>query len=83
MKFLIWAAIAAIVVFWLMRPARRVGNPGATSQPRPPGPAPAGGVETMLCCAHCGTHIPASEAIVVAGAVFCCEEHRAARRTSR
>ena len=35
------------------------------------------GAETMVRCARCGVHLPASEALIGSGgAVFCSEEHR-------
>ncbi|MGV3654235.1 MAG: PP0621 family protein [Noviherbaspirillum sp.] len=75
MKYLLLAAVVAIVVFWVLRPAKRRLDPASGTQH--PGPKPAQSAEAMLSCAHCGTYIPASEAVVVAGAVYCCEEHHA------
>jgi len=35
--------------------------------------------ETLLRCAHCGTHIPKKEAVYSEdGRVFCCSAHKAA-----
>lgn len=31
---------------------------------------------TMVKCAHCGLHIPESEAILHHGHYYCCQEHR-------
>lgn len=36
--------------------------------------------ESMVCCAHCGVHLPASDSIVVDGRFYCCEAHRPAGR---
>lgn len=30
----------------------------------------------MVACAHCGTHLPASEALTHQGRAYCCAEHR-------
>ena len=32
--------------------------------------------EQMVACAHCGLHVPESEAVRGGGSVFCCDEHR-------
>lgn len=74
MKYVLLAAVVAIVVFWALRPAKR--RPDPVSEARRPEPKRTEHTEAMLCCDHCGTYIPASEAVVAAGAVFCCEEHR-------
>ena len=34
-------------------------------------------VEDMVCCAHCGMHLPRSESVCAAGRDFCSDEHRA------
>lgn len=34
-------------------------------------------VEQMVSCEKCGVYVPASEAIVRRGKVYCCEEHSA------
>jgi uncharacterized protein len=89
MKFAIWFVIGAVVVYWLMRANRggarqrrpREGAGGAASRGAPgaPGNSAAPG-ERMVECAHCGMHVPASEAIAgppgKAGQVFCSQAHR-------
>ena len=32
--------------------------------------------ERMVACAHCGVHLPESEALESAGRRYCCEAHR-------
>ena len=50
-------------------------RPGAeTSRPSTPV------VEKMVECAHCGLHIPESEAVAGDGLNFCCEAHHQAYR---
>lgn len=70
MRLLLWAAIAFVVVMWVLRvkkPANSSSQGGSNRE----------STETMLKCTHCGVHIPASEALITkSGAVFCCEEHR-------
>ncbi len=77
MKFLLWAAIIAAVLMWLLRtgkaqvkkdPARRAGEARENA-------------EAMLKCGYCGLHIPASEALLdSAGKAFCSEQHRLQKR---
>ena len=33
-------------------------------------------IEQMVPCAHCGLHVPESEAVRGGGSVYCCDEHR-------
>lgn len=79
MKYLVLAVILAVVVGWFFGRGR--GKP-APRQPAPP-PAPAAQGKPlrieMLACAHCGVHLPRSEAAFdVAGRPFCTPEHRVA-----
>jgi len=53
-------------------PASRRG--GETARPDAPP------VERMVECAHCGLHVPESEAVAEMGRSFCCEAHRLAHR---
>lgn len=71
MKFLIWAVVGIVVVMWLMR------KKPSSSQASAPAENAERQIEAMVQCAHCGVHIPASEArISEAGKTFCSEEHR-------
>ena len=75
MKFLLWAALAAIIVFWLTR-SKKIAAKSHSSEDSA---TSAGGAigEPMVQCAHCGTHVPASESVKSpSGKVFCTEEHR-------
>ncbi|HEY8101534.1 MAG TPA: PP0621 family protein [Burkholderiaceae bacterium] len=76
MKFLIWAVIGYFVVSWFLRSrniSKRMDEPKRNDNH----------VEPILQCAHCGLHVPASEAVVTpSGAIFCCEEHRGKMKKS-
>lgn len=80
MRMLLWSAVVLIVVMWLFRTKKiSSDSKGSTGA----GASDAGAassrddVEPMLPCAHCGTHIPASEAVISpTGAAFCSQEHR-------
>jgi uncharacterized protein len=82
---LLFAALAA--VWWVLRP-RPKAPPRAAP---PPAPSTAGGrsgtsnptaaleLEAMVDCAHCGLHLPASEALRdEAARAYCSPEHRRA-----
>jgi uncharacterized protein len=70
MKLLL-LVIAVVVLVWLVRSSlRRVqAPPSSAGRPAP---------QAMLACAHCGVHVPASEALPGRGGVFCGPAHRAA-----
>ena len=83
MRILIWLVIAAAVVVWLQRAKKSLTamsgkDPGAGAPGRR-GPfrrQPKAQPESMVPCAHCNIHFPASEAVTnAAGLVFCSEEH--------
>lgn len=38
--------------------------------------------EKMLTCAHCGVHLPESEAVLADNRVYCCDAHRVAAQAS-
>jgi uncharacterized protein len=75
-KILLWAVIVlAGLTVWRIYNARaaRAGRPSA------PAPAPAARpesqAETMVRCAHCGIHLPRSEALMTQGQTWCGPEH--------
>lgn len=72
MKYLL-VTLVLFVAFQIWRSKRRQAA-------RPPKQAPAHlkQPEPMVCCAHCGTHLPASDAIVDAEQkTYCNAQHRA------
>jgi len=81
MKYLIWLVIAVAVVVWFQRTKKSMtanagAEPKARRNPFGTRKQPKELAETMVQCAHCGIHFPASESIAAAsGAVFCSEEH--------
>lgn len=74
MKLLLWAGVI-VAVIWILRSKK-------SSKAEPPkapvqSPSTTGDAETMLSCAHCGTHFPASEAVLgTSNQAFCSDEHR-------
>lgn len=65
MKYILLAAVAFLLVWWIRRPR----NPGD-------GPAGAGDVaEPMIACSHCDLHVPRTEAYQRDGRHFCSPAH--------
>jgi uncharacterized protein len=63
--------ILVVIAVWLLlkglaRPAAQKRRPTAAS----------GSGERMVTCAHCGVHLPESEATGAGSRFFCSEEHR-------
>jgi uncharacterized protein len=66
-KLLLLLAILAFVV-WLLVRQRKADTHGEAPKPRP--------AEKMVTCAHCGVHLPESEAVSFEGRHYCSAEHR-------
>lgn len=79
--------LLALVVLWLLyspavrgrlrgQPRHKADSGKPTKGAQPPQPAQAGRIEP---CAHCGVHLPVSEALHdIGGRVYCSEAHRLA-----
>ena len=75
MKYLIWALLIYFV--WRWYTASKKSDADQPSPEAAQSAKAANGAETMVRCAQCGVHLPASEALSgTSGAVFCSEEHR-------
>ena len=72
-KYLFWVIVFAVGfgLFKLSKVLERKSAARRAAQPDPDSTR-----ELMLSCAHCGLYMPASEAIIAAGAAYCCIEHR-------
>ncbi|RQO42264.1 hypothetical protein DBV14_27570 [Variovorax sp. KBW07] len=85
MKYLLVLAVLWIAI-WLWRKNRREEmrdaqrEHAAKAQRAPTSPPPAvGAPQAMVRCAHCGLHLPATDAIAgPGGAVYCSPAHRQA-----
>nr|WP_255592639.1 PP0621 family protein [Bordetella sp. BOR01] len=56
--------------------AARASNRRNAPKPAPPARQPGGQpVESMVRCAHCGIHLPRSEAVLLEGKVWCSRDH--------
>ncbi len=71
--------LLALVLIWLWySPALRSLRGGASRRAAPTPPKPQA-PEEMVSCAHCGVHLPRSEALIDdAGRPYCGSAHRAA-----
>lgn len=83
-KVLVWVGVAlAAWVFWrfVLVGRRRMREAGRDASAGGQGDAPEGtgriaAPETMMQCAVCGVHLPASEARFAGGRVYCSDAHR-------
>ncbi|GAA6141477.1 PP0621 family protein [Hydrogenophaga sp. 5NK40-0174] len=74
MKYLLLAVVLG-VAWWMWR-KNHVGQASTTHKTAPAGRSHA--PVAMVACAHCGTHLPQSEAVRGKDAYFCDPSHRAA-----
>jgi uncharacterized protein len=68
MKYLLWLVLILLLV-WAWRRSRR-------PKVQRPGPSQASSPEAMGTCAHCGVHLPASEAVRGEKGLYCSTAHR-------
>jgi len=73
MKYLL-VALVLIVAIGVWRNNRRKAKPAAASAPQKPTAREA---ENMVTCAHCGVHLPRSDALqTTEHSFFCSTEHQ-------
>ncbi|MHB8623798.1 MAG: PP0621 family protein [Sulfuricaulis sp.] len=63
--------VIILIGLWLV--LQLVRRSRTTRQNPYPAPPP---IAKMVCCGHCGVHVPESEAIGDNNNVYCCEDHR-------
>jgi uncharacterized protein len=72
MKLLL-GLLTVLAVVWLLRAARRGGSTdAAASAPQQPVP------QAMVRCAHCGVHLPQTDAVEHGDRAYCSMLHRLA-----
>ncbi len=76
MKYIL-VVMVVMVAFWLWRQGRRDEMRDRT-KPAPKAPPAVGPPQAMARCAHCGLHLPATDAIAGPGGVYCSPAHRLA-----
>ncbi len=76
MKFLLLLVVVGIAI-WMFKARHRVTGP---KKPPPPRPGAAAAEATpMLACAHCGVHLPQTDALFdPAGQAYCSAAHQQA-----
>lgn len=77
MKYLLVLIVIIIAVgVWRNQRRAEARERRQAAAPRHPGSAPLPAPQDMVECAHCGLHLPRSEAIEAAGQSYCSAEHR-------
>ena len=66
MSKLIFYLVIAILIYWLLN-NRKSKHMKKETLVEP--------IEDMVCCRHCGIHLPKSEAILIHKDYYCCKEH--------
>jgi uncharacterized protein len=74
MKFLI-LLLAVALLMWMLFGRSRRDRPDRSSRSKSP---PAAQPEGMVACAHCGVHLPRSEAVHAGALAYCSPAHREA-----
>ena len=76
MKLGLLLLLAAAAFLWFDH-GRKTRLKNRSDSTRQSSPRSAADSERIFACAHCGLHVPASDALVdLAGARYCCEAHR-------
>lgn len=78
LKLVIFLVVAVVAVLWFTKGRLRGNGPAQ----KPPGGARGAdkkaGAATIVACAHCGVHLPQTDAVTdSAGLAYCGEPHRA------
>jgi uncharacterized protein len=69
MKYLIVLVVVVALLWWLLaRPRKVSGRAGKSATP----------TITFVACAHCGVHLPGSDALMDGEKAYCSEAHRRA-----
>jgi len=71
-KLLFWGLIVLCALV-AMRLAVRRSQPPPTNRKRSTHATTA--AESMVACAHCGLYLPRSDALLLYGQTWCCQEH--------
>jgi uncharacterized protein len=75
MKLLV-VVLALLLLVWLLLGSARRRSKDPRRGPAPAKPTPPPAVEGMVACAHCGVHLPSSQALALGGQRYCSAVHR-------
>ena len=67
MSRLLFLTVVIAIVYWLLKSYRKQLPKEDTASMQ---------AEDMVCCVHCGVHLPKRESIQVGDKFYCSEEHR-------
>lgn len=74
-KYLLWAIIILGALFAARIIAHRSAAKSAAKDKPAGAPSPSAVSEHMVRCAHCGIHLPQSDAMLIEGNTWCTQEH--------
>jgi len=76
-KLLFWLVVIIAVLFATRLLSVHAARPQKPKPLRraPSRSGPAGSSEAMVQCAHCGIHLPRSDALLINGQTWCSQEH--------
>lgn len=77
-KLLVVLLVVGVGLWALFARARGARRRGDSQPPRAPSQPAAAPREEMVRCAHCGVHLPGSDAVRVGERPYCSAEHAAA-----
>ena len=75
-RLLILLLLGVVVAWWLLGRAARIRGGEAPRAGKPGNPDGAPPAQDMVQCAHCGVHLPRSEALTQGSELFCSESHQ-------
>ena len=75
-KIVIVLIALALLVWLVLGSTRRRAKEARRQRPAAAEAQPGTKVEGMVACAHCGIHLPASQALLGQGRPYCSAEHR-------
>ena len=78
MKFLLVLLVVGVGLWMLTARLRKPGAGGQGGGAAPPKPPASVRPVEMVVCAHCGVHLPLSDAVSDGAQVYCGEPHRLA-----
>ena len=76
MKYLVLLIVLVLGYGWWRSGRREAMRAAATAKAAAPAPAPAPAPQEMVTCAHCGLHLPRSEALAQGTRYYCSPEHQ-------